>query len=82
MLGILDNGGIMTIDAIKSNISKNVGNDVNIIHNEGRNKIYKYNGKIVEVYPNIFIVMIKDSKRSFSYCDVLTDTLKISFNCK
>ena len=31
-----------------NNISKNVGNDVNIIHNEGRNKIYKYNGKIID----------------------------------
>lgn len=72
----------MTIDAIKKDICKNVGNNIKVVHNEGRNKIYEYRGKIIEVYPNIFIVMIKDFKKSFSYYDVLTDTVKISFNCK
>ncbi len=72
----------MTIEMIKKNIHKNVGNSIKVVHNEGRNKIYEYKGKIVEVYPNIFIVMIKDLKKSFSYYDVLTDTVKISFNCK
>ena len=72
----------MTIDTIKTNISKNIGNNIKVIHNEGRNKIYEYNGKIVEVYPNIFIVKVSDSKRSFSYYDVLTNTVKISFKCK
>ena len=72
----------MNIDTIKKNISKNIGNSIKVVHNEGRNKIYEYRGKIIEVYPNIFIVMIKDFKKSFSYYDVLTDTVKISFNCK
>ena len=70
----------MTIEAIKKNIHNNVGNNIKVVHNEGRNKIYEYNGKVIEVYPNIFIVKVKDSKRSFSYYDVLTDTVKISFN--
>ena len=70
----------MTIENIKRDINDNVGNNIRVIHNEGRNKIYEYNGKVVEVYPNIFIVMVKESKRSFSYCDVLTDTVKIFFN--
>ena len=70
----------MTIETIKRDINDNVGNNIKVIHNEGRNKIYEYNGKVTEVYPNIFIVMVKDSKRSFSYCDVLTDTVKIFFN--
>ena len=72
----------MTIENIKRDINDNVGNNIRVIHNEGRNKIYEYNGKVVEVYPNIFIVMVKESKRSFSYCDVLTDTVKIFFNWK
>ncbi len=69
----------MTIDAIRDDISRKVGKNVEVIHNEGRNKIYKYNGKIIEVYPNIFIVLDNNSKRSFSYYDVLTETIKISF---
>ena len=72
----------MNIDTIKKNISKNIGNSIKVVHNEGRNKINEYNGKIVEVYPNIFIVMEREAKRSFSYYDVLTNTVKISFKCK
>lgn len=72
----------MTIDTIKKDIRKNIGNSIRLVHNEGRNKIYEYNGKIVEVYPNIFIVMIEDIKKSFSYYDILTNTVKISFKCK
>lgn len=71
----------MTIEKIRNNINNNLGNDVKIIHNEGRNRIYEYSGKVVEVYNNIFIVLDRDnySKRSFSYYDVLTDTVKVSF---
>ena len=72
--------GIMTIEKIKQDINNNLGNDIRVIHNEGRNKIYEYNGKVVEVYNNIFIVLDNnDSKRSFSYYDVLTKAVKISF---
>lgn len=69
----------MTIDGIRDSIHNNVGNQIDVIHNEGRNKISHYRGKIVEVYRNIFIVMDNNSKVSFSYHDVLTETVKISF---
>ena len=69
----------MTIDAIRNSIHHNVGNEVKVIHNEGRNKITYYKGKVVEVYQNIFIVLDHDSKRSVSYHDILTETVKISF---
>ena len=71
----------MTIDKIKCSINDNLGQEVKVIHNEGRNKIYEYSGKVVEVYNNIFIILDSnnDSKRSFSYYDVLTKTVQISF---
>ena len=69
----------MTIDKIREDINNNMGNVAVITHNEGRNKIYEYEGKVVEVYRNIFVIMDKYSKRSFSYYDVLTDTTKVSF---
>ena len=71
----------MTIEKIKRDINDNLGNDVKIVHNEGRNKIYEYSGKVIEVYNNIFIILDSnnDSKRSFSYYDVLTETVKVSF---
>ena len=70
----------MTIEKIKKDINNNVGNKVRVIHNEGRNKIYECNGKITEVYNNIFIVMSDDAvKKSFSYRDILTNSIKITF---
>ena len=69
----------MTIDAIRDNITNHIGNEILVIHNEGRNRILEYHGKVVEVYPNIFIVLDDGGKKSFSYHDVLTETLKISF---
>ena len=69
----------MTIDAIRDNIISHMGNEISVIHNEGRNRILEYHGKVVEVYHNIFIVLYDGGKRSFSYHDVLTETVKISF---
>ena len=69
----------MTISKIRDKISSHVGNEVKVVHNEGRNKIFEYRGKVVEVYPNVFIILDNNSKRSFSYYDVLTDTVKVSF---
>lgn len=69
----------MTIEKIREDIHNNVGNVAVITHNEGRNKIYEYEGEVVEVYRNIFVIKDKNSKRSFSYHDVLTDTTKVFF---
>ena len=69
----------MTIDKIRTNIHNNVGNVAVITHNEGRNRVLEYEGKVIEVYRNIFVILDKDSKRSFSYNDVLTDITKVSF---
>ena len=69
----------MTIEKIRKNIHNNKGNVAVITYNEGRNKIQEYEGKVIEVYQNIFVIMDKDNKRSFSYYDVLTDTTKVSF---
>lgn len=69
----------MTIEKIRSVIFDNLGNDIKILHNEGRNKVLEYRGKVIEVYPNIFIVLDRDGKRSFSYHDILTKTVRVSF---
>ena len=69
----------MTIEKIRKNIHNNMGNVAFIRHNEGRNKILEYKGKVIEVYQNVFVILDNESKRSFSYHDVLTDTTKVSF---
>ena len=52
-------------------IIENKGNSIRVVHNEGRNKIYEYRGKIIEVYPNIFIVKVDENKNS-NHSQVLT----------
>jgi len=69
----------MTIEKIREDIHNNMGNVAFITHNEGRNKVLEYEGKVVEVYRNIFVIMDKNNKRSFSYNDILTDTTRVSF---
>lgn len=53
--------------------------NVKVIHNEGRNKIYEYKGKITEVYNNIFIITSDDTRKSFSYRDILINNVKVLF---
>ena len=57
----------MTIDAIRDNITSHMGKEIYVIHNEGRNRILEYHGKVVEVYHNIFIVLDDGGKRRFSF---------------
>ena len=73
----------MTLQEIKKTVNKNIGNNVTIKYNMGRNKIEKYNVKIKETYNNIFIVEIKNQEKteikSFSYTDIITKTIKIDY---
>lgn len=72
----------MTLQEIKNKVSENIGNDVVIRYNLGRNKVEKYNVKIKETYKNVFIVENNDKRseiKSFSYTDVITKTIKIDY---
>ena len=69
------------INKIKNNIRENLENNVDIYYNGSRNKKEKYRGVIKEVYDNIFIVKLRNGEiKSFSYFDVLTNTIEIFFD--
>ena len=69
------------IKKIRNQISDNLGNKTKIIYNGSRNKKEEYNGVISEVYNNIFIVKLDtDDIKSFSYSDILTNTVEIFFD--
>lgn len=71
----------MTIDIIKNKIDNRIGNNVKVIYNGSRNKREEYSGVITETYNYIFVVkMDSNEKKSFSYCDVLTNTIEIFFD--
>lgn len=72
----------MTLQEIKDKVSDNIGNDVVIKCNLGRNKFEKYRAKIKETYKNVFIVEVHDKRceiKSFTYTDVMTKTIKIDY---
>ena len=73
----------MTLQEIKNKVNNNIGNNVTIKYNLGRNKIEKYNEKIKEAYKNIFIVESKKQNnieiKSFTYTDIMTKTIKIDY---
>lgn len=73
----------MTLQEIKEKVNRNIGNDVTIKYNIGRNRIEKYNVKIKETYKNIFIVETNNTNnieiKSFTYTDVMTKTIKIDY---
>ena len=69
----------MTIEKIKNNIDSKKGNNVKVIYNGSRNKKEEYEGIIKEVYNYIFIIKT-DEVKSFSYRDVLTNTIELFFD--
>ena len=73
----------MTLQEIKNKVNNNIGNNVTIKYNLGRNKLNKYNVKIKEAYKNIFIVESKKQNnieiKSFTYTDIMTKTIKIDY---
>ena len=71
------------INKIKNNIKNNIGNRVKVLYNGSRNKKEDYDGIISEVYNNIFIVKLDTNEvKSFSYSDILTNTIEIFFDKK
>lgn len=71
----------MTIEKIKNNIDSKLGDNVKIIYNGSRNRREEYKGVIAETYNYIFIVkMGTDEIKSFSYRDVLTNTIEVFFD--
>lgn len=73
----------MTLQEIKEKVNKNIGKDVTIKYNIGRNRIEKYNVKIKQAYKNLFIVETKNKEnteiKSFTYTDIMTKTIKIDY---
>ncbi len=71
----------MTINKIKNDIDSKLGDNVKVVYNGSRNKKEEYTGVITETYNYIFVIKTKEKeKKSFSYRDVLTNTIEIYFD--
>ena len=68
---------------IKQDIDGYVGKRVRLKANRGRRKVIEKVGILEQTYPNIFIIKLDETKSlgrrvSFSYSDVLTETVELS----
>ncbi len=70
----------MTIEKAKEMIKENTNQLKKFKFNGSRNQVEEFSGKIVEAYPAIFIIETIDASsriKSFSYSDILTESLEI-----
>ena len=68
-----------SVEAIKEHFKDKKGSEIKFIVRRGKKKYVVQNGVIVDVYPSIFTVKTKNSNLSFSYIDILTKTVELSF---
>lgn len=71
----------MNINIVRDNLKDYVNKEVFIKYSLGRNKVEKFNGRILKLYNFIFTVENIDTKelKSFTYSDVITKTLKLYY---
>lgn len=74
-----------TIDSIKDKFEDLLGEEIVIIVEAGRRKTKTHKGTLTETYPAVFVVELETSigesydRVSFSYADVLTESIEIDF---
>lgn len=71
------------LDDIKHELELHVGEKIRVKANKGRKKVDEKEGILEKTYPNIFVVRIEEGhlaerRISFSYADVLTETVELS----
>lgn len=73
---------INDLNMIRSQVRSNIGKDVIVEADKGRNKIVTNKGTISQVFPSLFTIKVTneyDSERtiSYTYSDILTSTVKL-----
>lgn len=70
------------INKIKEEMETNIGKEVKIIFNGGRNRIEEFDATITEVYSSIFVVKLDNDiseLKTFTFSDVLTQTVELYY---
>lgn len=75
-----------TISNIKTRFEGLIGEDIVITVEAGRRRTRTHEGRLSEAYPSVFIVELDNEEEedlyervSFSYRDVLTNTIEVDF---
>ncbi len=67
----------MNIEKIKLMINSLIGKEVYVKVNVGRNKYEYYEGKVENIYNNLFTVNVDSIIKSFTFSDVLTKDVQL-----
>ena len=68
----------MNICVIRNYLKTKIASNVVIIYYGSRNRKEKYKGILFKLYSNIFIIKLSSGDiKSFSYCDIVTRTVKV-----
>jgi uncharacterized protein Veg len=71
------------IDAIRERLDSHLGERIKVRASEGRRRFFEREGVLEKTYTSIFVVRFQDEDSrhmSWSYIDVLTDTVEIQFD--
>lgn len=75
-----------TINNIKTKFEELIGEDIVIVVEAGRRKTRTHKGVLTETYHSVFVVELEDDNNdesvdrvSFSYTDVLTNSIEVDF---
>ena len=84
-MSVSDGPHLEIIDKIKKDLADLVGKEMKLKANKGRKVIIERIGKIQEIYPNLFVMLVKEdgqrySRVSYSYVDLLTKTVELTNN--
>lgn len=74
-----------TLTEIKQGLECQIGKRLTLKANGGRRKTIERTGILAETYPSVFIVELDQDENAFervsySYADVLTETVELNFN--
>ncbi|WP_028781771.1 biofilm formation stimulator Veg [Thalassobacillus devorans] len=74
-----------TLFEIKESLEGQIGKRLTLTANGGRRKTIQRSGILAETYPSVFIVELDQEENAFervsySYADVLTETVELSFD--
>ena len=74
----------ITIETVKKKLIDIIGKDIKMQVNKGRNKLFKYEGVIENLYPSVFTFKSQGSDiiKSYSYTEILCGAVKIKLKNK
>ena len=67
------------IESIKNQIMSNIRKEVKVVAKENRNRNEVFYGYITECYSHVFVVSNEIERKSYSYNDILSKDILITF---